>query len=129
MRAFSPRTNNRAIGLTRNGCALLGGARRPPPGVARDLGDDYERVAAYYVSQVASCAGACAEMKEGDGTVLDHSCGCRCCPTCGEGSSTTKHRLPVLTVRGLGGSLATGRVLDYRGRDDEEGKLQRVRGA
>jgi hypothetical protein len=31
--------------------------------------------------------------------------------------------LPVLTLGGLGGTLATGRVLDYRGKGDENRKI------
>src|SRR5439155_24193793 len=36
--------------------------------------DAYERVARYYVSQMAYLAGRLDAMREGDGTVLDNSC-------------------------------------------------------
>jgi hypothetical protein len=40
--------------------------------------------------------------------------------------SGTRHdssKVPLLTVGGLGGTLATGRILDYTGRADEDRRL------
>src|SRR5206468_5134052 len=39
-----------------------------------DRSDEYERISRYYVGQYAYLAGRLDAMKEGDGTVLDHSC-------------------------------------------------------
>ena len=40
----------------------------------QDESDDYERVARYYVSQLAYLASRLADMSEGPTTVLDNSC-------------------------------------------------------
>lgn len=39
------------------------------------------------------------------------------------GSRHDSTKLPILLVDGLGGKLATGRVLDYQGRGNEDRKL------
>lgn len=61
-------------------------------------------------------------MPEGEGTVLDNTC-LLWLSNMWSGSRHDNSMLPLLTVGGLGGSLATGRVLDYRGRGDENRKL------
>ncbi len=87
-----------------------------------DEGDAYERVTRYYVGQLASLAGRLAAMPEGDGTVLDNSC-LVFLSNMWSGSRHDSGKLPVLLVGGLGGTLKTGRVLDYLGRGDEDRKL------
>jgi hypothetical protein len=87
-----------------------------------DQSDAYERVTRYYVSQLAYLAGRLAEMREGDTTVLDNSC-LLFLSNMWSGSRHDSSKLPVLLVGGLGGKLATGRVLDYTGRGDEGRKL------
>jgi hypothetical protein len=87
-----------------------------------DQSDAYERVTRYYVSQLAYLAGRLATMPEGDATVLDHSC-LMFLSNMWSGSRHDSTKLPVLLVGGLGGALATGRVLDYTGRGDEDRKL------
>jgi hypothetical protein len=87
-----------------------------------DQSDAYERVTRYYVSQLAYLAGRLAEMKEGGTTVLDNSC-LMFVSNMWSGSRHDSSKLPVLLVGGLGGALATGRVLDYTGRTDENRKL------
>src|SRR6516162_9402385 len=87
-----------------------------------DQSDAYERVTRYYVSQLAYLAGRLAEMREGDTTVLDNSC-LLFLSNMWSGSRHDSSKLPVLLVGGLGGKLATGRVLDYTGRGDEDRKL------
>ena len=76
----------------------------------------------YYVGQLAYLAGRLAAMKEGDSTVLDNSC-LMFVSNMWSGSRHDSGKLPVLLVGGLGGSLATGRVLDYLGRGDGDRKL------
>ncbi|MEY2882007.1 MAG: hypothetical protein RLZZ15_4387 [Verrucomicrobiota bacterium] len=87
-----------------------------------DLSDDYEAIARFYVSQLAYLAARLDAMPEGDGTVLDHTC-LLYLSNMFSGSAHDNTRLPVLTVGGLGGTLATGRVLDYAGDGDEHRKL------
>jgi hypothetical protein len=87
-----------------------------------DHSDAYERVTRYYVGQLAYLAGRLAGMKEGDTTVLDNSC-LMFVSNMWSGSQHDSRKLPVLLVGGLGGTLATGRVLDYVGRADEDRKL------
>jgi hypothetical protein len=87
-----------------------------------DLSDGYERISRYYVSQLAYLATRLDAMKEGDGTVLDHSC-LLFLSNMWSGSRHDSTKLPLLTVGGLGGTLKTGRVLDYVGKPDGERKL------
>jgi hypothetical protein len=87
-----------------------------------DHSDAYERVTRYYVGQLAYLAGKLAQMKEGDTTVLDNSC-LMFVSNMWSGSQHDSRKLPVLLVGGLGGTLATGRVLDYIGRADDDRKL------
>jgi hypothetical protein len=82
------------------------------PASHEDDSDAYERVTRYYVGQLAYLATRLAEMKEGTGTVLDHSC-LLFVSNMWSGSRHDSSKLPVLTVGGLGGKLETGRVLDY----------------
>jgi hypothetical protein len=87
-----------------------------------DQSDAYERVTRYYVSQLAYLAGRLAAMTEGDATVLDNSC-LMFISSMWSGSRHDSSKVPVLLVGGLGGRLATGRVLDYTGRSDDDRKL------
>jgi hypothetical protein len=87
-----------------------------------DQSDAYERVTRYYVSQLAYLAERLAAMPEGDATVLDNSC-LLFVSNMWSGTHHDSGKLPVLLVGGLGGTLATGRVLDYTGRADEDRKL------
>jgi hypothetical protein len=87
-----------------------------------DLSDEYERISRYYVSQLAYLAGRLDAMPEGDGTVLDHSC-LIFLSNMWSGSKHDSTKLPLLQVGGLGGTLATGRVLDYVGRTDDDRRL------
>jgi Protein of unknown function (DUF1552) len=87
-----------------------------------DNSDAYERVTRYYVSQLAYLAGRLAEMKEGDTTVLDNSC-LMFVSNMWSGSQHDSSKLPVLLVGGLGGTLSTGRVLDFTGRGDDNRKM------
>ena len=87
-----------------------------------DQSDAYERVSRYYVGQLAYLAGRLDAMPEGDGTVLDNSC----LLFLSNMWSGTKHdntRLPILLAGGLGGTLKTGRVLDYADKGDDNRKL------
>ncbi len=61
-------------------------------------------------------------MKEGDSTVLDHSC-LLFISSMWSGNSHDSSKVPVLLTGGLSGELETGRVLDYVGKDDDDRKL------
>lgn len=87
-----------------------------------DASDDYEKVTRYYVSQFAYLASRLQAMPEGDATVLDNSC-LLFINNMWSGSKHDSTRVPLLTAGGLGGSIETGRVLDYGDRDDEDRKL------
>jgi hypothetical protein len=92
------------------------------PASHRDLTDDYERVSRFFCSQVATLVGKLEAMQEGEGTVLDHSC-VLFLSNMWSGFKHDNSKLPVLTVGGLGGSLATGRILDYLDAGDDNRKL------
>jgi hypothetical protein len=87
-----------------------------------DLSDDYERISRYYVSNLAYLAAKLDAMPEGEGTVLDNTC-LLYLSNMWSGFRHDNTKLPVLTVGGLGGTLETGRVLDYSEAGDENRKL------
>lgn len=87
-----------------------------------DLSDEYERISRYYCSQLAYLATRLADMPEGEGSVLDNTC-LLYLSNMWSGSKHDSTRLPLLTVGGLGGTLETGRVLDYMDQGDENRKL------
>ena len=87
-----------------------------------DQSDAYERVSRYYVSQLAYLAGRLDAMKEGERTVLDNSC-LMFVSNMWSGSRHDSTKVPLLLAGGLGGSLETGRVLDYTGKGDDQRKL------
>ena len=88
----------------------------------RDLTDDYERVSRFFCSQVGDLATKLQAMKEGEGNVLDHSC-LLFLSNMWSGYKHDNSKVPVLTVGGLGGTLQTGRVLDYRDKGDDNRKV------
>jgi hypothetical protein len=87
-----------------------------------DQSDAYERVSRYYCSQLAYLAGRLEAMPEGEGTVLDNSC-LMFISNLWSGSKHDSTKVPVLLTGGLGGTLETGRVLDYTGKGDDNRKL------
>jgi hypothetical protein len=87
-----------------------------------DLSDDYEKIARYYVSNLAYLAGKLDAMPEGEGTVLDHTC-LLYLSNMWSGFKHDNTKLPVLTLGSLGGTLETGRVLDFSTAGDDNRKL------
>jgi len=87
-----------------------------------DQSDAYERVSRYYCSQLAYLAGRLDTMPEGAGTVLDNSC-LMFISSLWSGSKHDSTKVPVLLAGGLGGTLETGRVLDYTDKGDDNRKL------
>ena len=87
-----------------------------------DTSDDYEKVARYYVGNLAYLASRLDSMPEGEGTVLDNTC-LLYLSNMWSGTRHDNTKLPVLTVGGLGGTLKTGRVLDYTEAGDSNRRL------
>ena len=61
-------------------------------------------------------------MPEGQSTVLDNSC-LLFINNLWSGKSHDSSKVPVILAGGLGGSLETGRVLNYRDKGDQNRKL------
>ena len=77
-----------------------------------DLSDSYERISRFHLSQLAYLAGKLDAMPEGEGTVLDNCC-LLWLSNMWAGWKHDNMKLPVVLAGGLGGSLETGRALDY----------------
>jgi len=84
--------------------------------------DGYERIARFHLSQLAYLAAKLDSMPEGDGTVLDHSC-LMFLSNMWIGRKHDNTRLPLVLAGGLGGTLQTGRTLDYVNAGDENRKM------
>src|SRR6202142_2497717 len=80
--------------------------------------DDYERISRFHVEQYAYLASKLDSMKEGNGTVLDNSC-LMFLSNMWIGRKVHNFRLPLVLAGGLGGTLQTGRTLNYL-KDSEE---------
>jgi hypothetical protein len=87
-----------------------------------DLSDDYEQIARYYVGNLVYLAQRLDAMPEGEGTVLDNTC-LLYLSNMWSGFKHDNTKLPILTLGGLGGTLATGRVLNFSEAGDENRKL------
>jgi hypothetical protein len=87
-----------------------------------DRSDAYERISRYYCSQYAYLASKLDSMKEGEGTVLDNSC-LLFISSMWSGSQHDSSKVPLLLTGGLGGTLETGRVMDYVKKSDGDRKL------
>jgi hypothetical protein len=84
--------------------------------------EGYERISRFHLSQLAYLAGKLDSMPEGDGTVLDHSC-LMWLSNLWIGRSHNNSRLPLVLAGGLGGTLKTGRTLDYLRSGDANRKM------
>ena len=82
----------------------------------------YERIARFHVGQFAYLAQKLDSMPEGDGTVLDHSC-LMFLSNLWIGRKHDNTRLPLLLAGGLGGTLETGRTLNFVGQSEEKRKM------
>jgi hypothetical protein len=87
-----------------------------------DRSDAYLRVTQFYISQLAYLASRLDAMPEGEGTVLDNTC-LMFVNSLFSGSRHDATRVPLVLAGGLGGTIATGRVLDYSGKSDDDRKL------
>jgi hypothetical protein len=84
--------------------------------------DGYERISRFHLSQLAYLAQKLDAMPEGDGTVLDHSL-LMWINNLWIGRKHDNTRLPLVLAGGLGGTIKTGRTLDFIGKPDEERRL------
>jgi hypothetical protein len=84
--------------------------------------DGYERIARFHLSQLAYLAKKLDRMPEGEGTVLDNSC-LMFLSNMWIGRKHDNTRLPLVLAGGLGGTLQTGRTLNYLDAGDEHRKL------
>jgi hypothetical protein len=84
--------------------------------------DGYERISRFHLSQLAYLAHKLDAMPEGDGTVLDHSL-LMWINNMWIGRKHDNTRLPLVLAGGLGGTIKTGRTIDYIGKPDEERRL------
>jgi hypothetical protein len=92
------------------------------PASHNDLSSAYQRVTRYYVSQLAYLASRLEAMTEGTGTVLDNSC-LLFTSSMWSGTKHDNSKVPLVLAGGLGGTLPTGRVLDYTRKGDDNRKL------
>jgi hypothetical protein len=87
-----------------------------------DLSDNYEKISRFHLSQLAYLAEKLDAMSEGEGTVLDNCC-LMWLSNMWAGWKHDNMKVPVVLAGGLGGSLETGRSLDYLHAGDENRKL------
>jgi hypothetical protein len=87
-----------------------------------DVSKEFMLVNHYYAGQLAYLAQRLQSMREGDGTVLDNSC-VMFISNMWSGSKHDSSRVPVLTIGNLGGTLKSGRVLDFYDQPAEKRRL------
>ncbi|HEU0160993.1 MAG TPA: DUF1552 domain-containing protein [Rhizomicrobium sp.] len=84
--------------------------------------EGYERITRFHVEQYAYLASRLDSMKEGDGTVLDNSC-LMFLSNMWIGRKHDNSRLPLVLAGGLGGTLETGRSLNYLSESEDKRKM------
>jgi hypothetical protein len=84
--------------------------------------EGYEAISRWHLSQFAYLASKLDSMPEGGGTVLDNSC-LMFLSSLFVGRTHDNTRLPVVLAGGLGGTLKTGRSLNYLGEPAENRKM------
>ena len=82
--------------------------------------DGYERISRFHVEQYAYLATKLDSMKEGNGTVLDNTC-LMFLSNMWIGRKHDTFRLLLVLAGGLGGTLQTGRTLNYL-KDSEDNR-------
>jgi hypothetical protein len=87
-----------------------------------DLTDGYERISRFHLSQLAYLATKLDAMKEGEGTVLDNCC-LMWLSNMWAGWKHDNMKIPVVLAGGLGGTLKTGRSLNYLAAGDENRRV------
>jgi hypothetical protein len=87
-----------------------------------NLSEGYERISRFHLSQLAYLAQKLDSMPEGNGTVLDNSC-LMFLSNMYIGRKHDNTRLPLVLAGGLGGTLQTGRTLNYVDAGDDNRKI------
>jgi hypothetical protein len=88
-----------------------------------NTGPEYQAIVKCHVAQYAYLLGKLANMKEGEGSVLDNSC---IMFVSEHWNAHNGQRVPVVLAGSLGGTLATGRTLDYLNAGNDKRKLCRL---
>ncbi|OWK40323.1 DUF1552 domain-containing protein [Fimbriiglobus ruber] len=83
-------------------------------------GPEYQSIVKFYVEQYAYLLDRLSKMPEGDGSVLDNSCIMFVSEHWNAHNGT---RVPLVLAGGLGGTLRTGRTLDYLKAGNDKRKL------
>lgn len=83
-----------------------------------DLEAMYLKTNQFHVGQFAYLVERMKAIREGDGTLLDNSL-LMCCSNLFDGDKHQADHMPILLAGRGGGTLQTGRVLDYLERGDE----------
>jgi hypothetical protein len=81
---------------------------------------EYQSIVKFHVEQYASLIERLAKMPEGEGTVLDNSC---VMFVSEHWDAHNSNQVPVVLAGGLGGTLKTGRSLDYLNAGNDKRKL------
>src|SRR5450432_1507073 len=84
--------------------------------------DGYERISRFHVEQYAYLASKLDSMKEGNGTVLDNTC-LMFLSNMWIGHKHDNFRLPLVLAGGLGGTLETGRTLNYLNESEDKRRM------
>ena len=87
-----------------------------------NLSEGYERISRFHVNQLAYLATKLDSMPEGEGTVLDNSC-LMFLSELWIGRLHDNTRLPLVMAGGLGGTLETGRTLNYLKAGDDNRRM------
>lgn len=85
-----------------------------------NTGPEYQAIVKCHVEQYAYLINRLASMQEGDGTVLDNSC---IMFVSEHWNAHNSNQVPLVLAGGLGGTLKTGRTLDYENSGDGKRKL------
>lgn len=88
----------------------------------KDTESDYERICKFYCEQLVHLAQKLQSMPEGDSNVLDNSL-LYFVNNMWSGKAHDSKKVPVLTVGNLGGTVETGRVLNYLDQPDDQRRL------
>ena len=85
----------------------------------------YLKTNQFHVGQFAYLVDRLKGVPEGEGTLLDHSL-LMCCSNLFDGDRHQADEMPILLAGRAGGSLRTGRVLDYLDRPDDDRRACRL---
>jgi hypothetical protein len=81
----------------------------------------YLKTNQYHIAQFAYLTRRMKEISEGESTLLDNSI-LMCTSSLFDGDAHSANQLPILLTGKGGGTLKTGRILDYMDKGDENRK-------